>query len=141
MAQFPFLSDGWIAEVRKIREEYRGRAPHIPVTVRMNHVINEVPFGDGVLNTHLDTSSGEMELATGHLDSPDLMVTMSYSTAKAIFADFDAQAAMNAFLSGRIRVDGDITKMLALQTAMSGGGADVDAQEVVQRIRDVTAPG
>src|SRR5690606_40850406 len=46
---------------------------------------SDVPFGDGVINAHMDTSSGEMQMDTGHLDDADLTVTVDYATAKAIF--------------------------------------------------------
>lgn len=139
VAQYPFLSDEWIAQSKKIREEYDDRVPAVTVSVRMNQVINDVPFGDGVVHAHVDTSSGRLEMDTGHLESPDLTVTLSYDTAKAILVDADAQAAMNAFMSGRIRVDGDITKMIALQTASAGAAADPVAAEVVRRIQGITA--
>ena len=136
--QFPFLSDEWLAESRKIREEYTDRVPKIPVTVRMNQIISEVPFGDGVIHAHVDTSSGQLDIETGHLESPDLTVTMSYETAKAILIDGDTQAAMNAFLGGRIKVDGDITKMLALQAGAAGSSSDPGAGELVRRIQAIT---
>ena len=139
LAQYQFLSDEWLAEARRIREEYHGRTPHIPVSVKMNQVIQDVPFGDGVINAHVDTSSGELTMETGHLDSPDLTITISYDTAKAILVDGDAQAAMQAFMSGRIRVDGDITKMLALQTAGMAGNTDPAALELAKRLQDITA--
>ncbi len=139
MGQYQFLSDEWLEQTRKLREEYRDQVPEVPVTVRMNQVINEVPFGDGVIYAHVDTSSGVLEMETGHLESPDLTVTLSYSTAKAILVDGDAQAAMNAFLSGRIKVDGDITKMIALQTAGSGAAVNPSAVELVRRIQEMTA--
>ena len=138
MNQYPFLSDEWLAESRKIREEYRDRVPKIPVTVRMNQIINEVPFGDGVIHAYVDTSSGQLDIETGHLESPDLTVTLSYGTAKAILIDGDAQAAMNAFLGGRIKVDGDVTKMLALQVGAAGSSSDPGAAELVKRIQDIT---
>ncbi|HLI53580.1 MAG TPA: SCP2 sterol-binding domain-containing protein [Acidimicrobiales bacterium] len=139
MTRYPFLSDEWIEQSKKLREEYRDRTPPVPVSVRMNQVINDVPFGEGVVHAHLDTSSGRLEMDTGHLESPDLTVTLSYDTAKAILVDADAQAAMNAFMSGRIRVDGDITKMIALQTASAGAAADATAAELVRRIQEITA--
>lgn len=139
MGQYQFLSDEWLEQTRKLREEYRGQVPQLPVTVRMNQVINEVPFGDGVIRAHVDTSSGVLEMETGHLEAPDLTVTLSYATAKAILVDGDAQAAMNAFLSGRIKVDGDITKMIALQTAGSGAAVNPAAVELVKRIQEMTA--
>ena len=138
MNQYPFLSDEWLAESRKIREEYRDRVPKIPATVRMNQIISEVPFGDGVIHAHVDTSSGQLDIETGHLESPDLTVTMSYETAKAILIDGDTQAAMNAFLGGRIKVDGDITKMLALQAGAAGSSSDPGAAELVRRIQAIT---
>jgi putative sterol carrier protein len=136
--QYLFLSDEWLAESRKIREEYRERVPQIPVTVRMNQIITEVPFGEGVIHAHVDTSSGQLEIDTGHLESPDLTVTLNYDTAKAILIDGDAQAAMNAFLGGRIKVDGDITKMIALQAGAAGGSSDPGAAELVRRIQAMT---
>jgi hypothetical protein len=139
LSQFPFLSDEWVTATRKIREEYKDRVPEVPVSVRMNQVINDVPFGEGVIHAHVDTSSGKLEMETGHLESPDLTITLDYATAKAILVDGDAQAAMNAFLGGRIKVDGDITKMIALQTAGASSATDPSAAEVLKRIQAITA--
>ena len=138
MSQYPFLSEEWLAEARKIRAEYRGKAPEIPVSVRMNQVIQDVPFGDGVVHAHVDTSSGQLEIETGHLESPDLTITIGYDTAKAILVDGDAQAAMQAFLGGKIKVDGDITKMMALQAAGANSGADPAAAELAKRLQGIT---
>jgi putative sterol carrier protein len=139
VSQYPFLSDEWVAESRRIREEYKDQIPEIAVSVRMNQVVNEVPFGDGVIHAHVDTSSGGLEIEPGHLESPDLTVTLSYATAKSILVDGDTQAAMNAFLGGRIKVDGDITKMLALQTVGASSASDPRAVEMVKRIQAMTA--
>ena len=58
-----------------------------------------------------------MELDTGHLEGEDLTVTVDYATAKAIFVDGNPQAGMQAFMAGKIKVQGDMTKMMAMQTA------------------------
>ena len=140
MSQYPFLSDEWLAEARRIRAEFKDRAPEIPVSVRMNQIIQDVPFGDGTINAHVDTSSGQLEIETGHLESPDLTITIGYETAKAILVDGDAQAAMQAFLGGRIKVDGDITKMIALQSAgIERRRADPAALELARRLQAITA--
>ena len=139
MGQYQFLSDEWLEQTRMIREEYRDQVPEVPVSIRMNQVINEVPFGDGVIHAYIDTSAGFLDIEVGKLEAPDLTVTLSYSTAKSILVDADATAAMNAFLSGRIKVDGDITKLLALQTAGAGAAVNPAAAEVVRRIQDLTA--
>ncbi len=138
MKQYPFLSEEWLAAARKIRAEYRGKTATIPVSVRMNQIIDGVPFGDGVIHAHVDTSSGDLEIETGHLESPDLTITISYETAKAILVDGDAQAAMQAFLGGRIKVDGDITKMIAFQNTSIGAAADPGAAELARRLQAIT---
>ena len=126
-------------ESRRIREEYRDQVPEVQVSVRMNQIIQDAPFGDGTLHVHIDTSSGQLEMENGHLEAPDLTVTLTYDTARAILVDGDAQAAMNAFMSGKIRVDGDITKMIALQTAGAGMSVNPAAAEMVKRIQAITA--
>ena len=138
MSQYAFLSEEWLAEARRIRAEYKDKVPPITVSVRMNQVIKEVPFGEGEIQAHVDTSSGEMEMDTGHLDSPDLTVTIPYDVAKAILVNNDAQAGMQAFLGGKIRVDGDVTKMMALQTAGASAATDPNAQELARRLQAIT---
>ncbi len=104
----------------------------------MNQIIQDVPFGEGTIKAHIDTSSGQLELETGHLDSPDLTITVEYQTAKALLVDGDPQAAMQAFLSGRIKVDGDITKLIALQAAGMSGGANPAALDLARRLQAIT---
>lgn len=139
MGRYQFLSDEWLEETRRIREQHKDQAPAVPVAVRMNQVINDVPFGDGVIKAYVDTSSGIVDMEVGHLDRPDLTITLSYATAKAILVDGDAAQAMNAFMSGRIKVDGDITKLIALQSAGAGAGGNAAAAEVVRKIQEITA--
>jgi putative sterol carrier protein len=139
MGQFPFLSDEWMAETRKIRAEYQDRVPEIPVSVRMNQIIQDVPFGDGVIHAYVDTSSGQLVVEAGQLETPDLTVTLAYDTARALLVDGDAQAAMSAFLGGRIKIDGDITKLIALQTVGAQSAANPAAIEMVKRIQEMTS--
>ena len=116
MPTYPFLSDEWIAAAREIREDHEGTAA-VPHVMKMNLVITEVPFGEGTIDAHMDTTNGELELDTGHLEGEDLTVTVDYVTAKAIFVDGNPQAGMQAFMAGKIKVQGDMTKMMAMQTA------------------------
>ncbi|MGO8875657.1 MAG: SCP2 sterol-binding domain-containing protein [Acidimicrobiales bacterium] len=134
MAAYPFLSPEWTEEARKVRAEYADRAPAAPVTMRMNLVVNDVPFGEGTLDAHLDTTGGDLVLDQGHLDDADLKVTIDYLTAKATLIEGNPQAAMQAFMAGRIRVEGDMSKLLALQ----GSPADPIHLEIAQRMRDIT---
>ena len=54
-----------------------------------------------------------MEMDTGHIEGADLTVTLDYATAKAILVDGNPQAGMQAFMAGKIKVQGDMTKMMA----------------------------
>src|SRR3546814_18858856 len=76
------LSEEWIAAAEAIREEYAGKATTAPPPMKMNVVITEVPFGEGSMDAHIDTSDGEMSLDMGHLDGEDLHVTVDYATGK-----------------------------------------------------------
>ena len=134
MAKYPFLSDEWLTEARKVREEFQGKGQPIPHAMKMNQVITNVPFGEGTMKAHMDTSSGELEMDTGHLDAPDLTVTIDYDTAKAIFVEGNPQAGMQAFMAGKIKVEGDMTKLMVMQSATP----DATAAEVAARIKEIT---
>jgi putative sterol carrier protein len=131
----PFLSDEWMTEAKKIREEYAGKAPAPTHAVKMNQIITDVPFGDGTINAFMDTSGGEMNMDTGHLDDPDVTVTLDYETAKSIFVDGNPQAGMQAFMAGKIKVQGDMTKLMAMQQ----GAPDPVQLEIAGRIKEITA--
>ena len=135
MSKHQFLSEEWIASAQAIREEYAGTATTAPPPMKMNVVITEVPFGEGSMDAHIDTTDGEMSLDMGHLDGEDLTVTVDYDTAKAIFIDQDQQASMQAFMAGKIKVQGDMTKMMAMQTAPP----DPTQVEMANKIAEITA--
>jgi putative sterol carrier protein len=124
-----------VSEARKIRQEYEGKGAAVPHQMKMNLVVTEVPFGSGAIDAHLDTSEGAVKLELGHIEPVDLTVTLDYATAKAILVEGNPQAGMQAFMSGRIKVDGDMSKLMALQ----GAAPDPTAAEVATRLRDITA--
>jgi hypothetical protein len=136
MATSPFLSDEWLDEADRIRAEFDGRAGAIPHSVRMNLVVTEVPFSDEHVLAHLDTSEGDLRLGRGHVDQPDLTVTVDYGTAKAILVDQDAAAGMQAFMAGKVRIDGDMAKLMVLQSTAAAG--DPVATELAGRLRAIT---
>ena len=100
----------------------------------MNQIVTEVPFGEGEIKAHIDTSEGELKMDLGHIENPDLTVTLDYVTAKAILVEGNPQVGMQAFMAGKIKVDGDITKLMAMQA----GAADPSAMEVALAIQEMT---
>ena len=115
---FPFLSAEWMDAAKAIREKYADQSPAITISVRMNQIITDTPFDDGDVRLYLDTSAGTLVMETGELETPDLTLTTDYDTAKKIFVDQDQAAGMQAFMAGKIKVQGDMMKMMAMQTSM-----------------------
>ena len=136
MPSYPFLSDEWLDEARNIRAEYEGKTAPIPHVVRMNLVVTVVPFSDEDILAHMDTSSGELILDTGHIENQDLKVVVDYDTAKAILIEGNPQAGMQAFMAGKVRVEGDMAKLMALTA--TPGAADPAAAEMAARLREIT---
>ncbi|MCE2764817.1 MAG: SCP2 sterol-binding domain-containing protein [Ilumatobacteraceae bacterium] len=132
---FPFLSQEWMDAAKAIRAKYQDQAPKITAVIRINQVITDVPFGEGTVKSYMDTSSGDMEVELGELENPDATVTTDWATARAIFALNDQAAAMQAFMGGKIKVAGDMMKMMALQTQMPQ--TDITAK-VAEEIKAIT---
>jgi len=107
-----------MAAAREIRERYHDQLPEITVSVRINQVITDVPFGEGTINAYIDTSDGEFRLELGELETPDAVLMTDYATARSMMVDQDPTIAMQSFMAGKIRVQGDITKLMAIQMAM-----------------------
>jgi len=132
----PFLSEDWIAAARDIRARYADEAPTTSAAVRVNLNISEVPFGEGSMPAHLDTSSGRLEMELGHLDEADATVTTDYLTAKNLVVYQDQGALMQAFMGGRVKIQGDGTKLMALAAAGQTGSATPEAVRLAGKIAD-----
>jgi SCP-2 sterol transfer family len=113
-----FLSESWIEAARDIRHRYAGDVPPIDVVVRINVITTKVPFGDGTISAYIDTSNGSLEMELGSIEGSDLTVTTDYETARKLFVEQDPTASMQAFMGGRIKVEGDITRLMVMQTSL-----------------------
>jgi hypothetical protein len=134
MAKYAFLTPEWVQAAKDVREEFKGKLAPPAHKVKMNMVITEVPFGDGTVNAYMDTSGDEASMELGQVEGEDLTVTVDYATAKAIFIDNNPQAGMQAFMAGKIKVQGDMTKLMAMQS----GAVDPAAAEVSAKIAEIT---
>lgn len=129
-----FLSNEWMDAARAIRTKYEGQTPKISAVIRINQVITDVPFGDGLVKSFIDTSSGEMQMDLGELDGPDATVTTDWETARAMFAIGDQAAAMQAFMTGKIKVEGDMMKIMSMQTAVPQNDVTLKIAEEIKGI-------
>ena len=116
MPKYAFLSDEWVGEAKRIYAEAGaggvnpGSAGLAPV--RVNLVVTDAPFSSAPIDAHVDTSAGRLDIDVGHLSEPDVTISLGYDTARSLFVQGDVQAVLQAFLGGRIKVDGDLSKLL-----------------------------
>ena len=132
---YEFLTEEWMTEAKRLRDEAGAPASPPAHVIRMNQVITGAPFQDEDVLAFMDTSDGELKMELGALENPDLTVTVDYDTAKAIFVEQNPQAGMQAFMAGKIKVQGDMTKLMAMQQT----APDPAAVELAQKIKDMTA--
>jgi hypothetical protein len=132
VTKHPFLSDPWFDEVRRLHDAAGGAAPE-GAEVRMNLMIQSTPF-DSDLAMHLAVAGGRADWGKGHLDDAEVTLTLAYETAKAIFVEGNPQAAIEAFMAGRIIVQGDITKLMVMQPTGPGS----TGSELTRALQEIT---
>jgi len=132
-----FLSDEWIDAAKALAEEYRDSFDAPEVQTKINVNINEIHHReDPTLQGHLDTSTGTPHVELGHLDDAELTISVDYETAKIILITPDPQQMMAAFMGGKILVEGDVTKLMSLQT--NAMNPPPEALELYQKIDALT---
>ena len=125
---YPFLSDPWLEEVQKlVAGAGQGMMPE---SVQINMVVTDGPGGD----RQLHVSGGTF--AVGLLDGCPTKLTVPYRVARDMFVKGDQAAAMNAFMSGQIKVEGDMTRLMAMQaqTQPAGGPSQAEIQAMLLAI-------
>ncbi len=135
MATHEFLSADWVAAASDIRDEYADRLAPPGLALRVNLVVTDAPFSEEDVRAFIDTSNGETLAELGVLDDPDLTLTVDHATARRVFLGKDPGTALEAYMSGRIVVDGDMSKLFALQAQ----SVDPVAAELAGRIAAITA--
>jgi hypothetical protein len=129
---YPFLSDEWLTEVKKLAAE--GGSGMMPGGVQLNMLVTGSPEGDKEL--HISDGS----FGGGLVDGCPTKVTIPYAVARNMFISGDQAAAMQAFMSGQIKVDGDMSKLMAMQSQGAANPAGSAAQaRMQQRLREITA--
>ncbi len=132
---YTFLTDEWMEAARALREQYADRLPEVTIEVKINQVVTDVPFGDGTIHAYIDSSDGNLDLELGELDQPDVTLTTDYETAKAMVVDQDPAVVMQSFMAGKITVQGDMMKLMAMQTAVPSNEASA---ELAAELRAIT---
>jgi putative sterol carrier protein len=126
--KYPFLSDAWFDAAAKVISEHdTGAPPGASVLLNL-----EVEDGSDKINFHMGSRDGQTLFGKGHDDSADVTLSTDMETAKAVFIDGNPQAGMQAFMSGKVRVQGDMTKLMMAQ----GGGGNPALTDALQGITE-----
>lgn len=103
-----WLTQEWLDESTRLAE---GQPERPGSTARLQYVIVDGPDGD-VAYYWIIVDGRLVENRLGHLDDSEVTLTETYDDAKAIQrGELDANAA---FMQGRIKVGGDVAKLMAL---------------------------
>ncbi len=128
-----FLSDGWFDEVKKITEAAGDlEIPDAIKDIKINLVVSDSP--DGTIDAHIAGGS----FGKGALPDASTKLKLGYELAGKLFIEQDQNAGMQAFMSGQIQVEGDMSKMMAMQ---SGGGPTEKQKKVQEQIKSMTDLG
>jgi len=125
-----FLTDAWFTEVDRLRAE----AGEIPVPEMVKNILVNITVSghpDGDKSIHLQGG----DFKPGHADAARTKITLPYPVAKSLFIDGDQNAGMQAFMSGQIQVEGDMTVMMQMQAA---GEPSAEAKALTEKVRAMT---
>ena len=125
-----FLSDGWFTQADKIQNDVNAPVPAAIKDLKINMQVTGGPSGDVAFRME----AGKM--VKGHAADAPTKLVIPFDTARAMLIDQNQQAVMSAFMSGQIRVEGDMAKLMQMQMA---GPPSPEAQKVSQLIKEMTA--
>ena len=123
-----FLSDEWFKKVKEITAD--AGDIEIPAALKDLTFNLSVTLADGAeKKAHMHAG----QFGEGHKDAP-VTIFVPADIARKIFVDQDQQAGMQAFMSGQMRVEGDVTKLMVLQSVQPTD----DLKDLMTDIKDIT---
>jgi putative sterol carrier protein len=122
-----FLTEEWAQDVTAALNGHEGFKNAIGAAdLSIQFTTEDGP--DGEINHYLKSSGGASNVVIGALDDPDVTVKQSYETAMAISkGDLNTQTA---FMTGKLKVSGNLAKLMMHQSAIQQWGAAVNDLDV-----------
>ncbi|HEU4321280.1 MAG TPA: SCP2 sterol-binding domain-containing protein [Acidimicrobiia bacterium] len=122
-----FLTEEWARDVTAALNSHEGFKNAIGAAdLAIQFETEDGP--DGNVNYFLKSSGGTSNMALGDLEDADVTVKQSYDTATAIAkGDLNTQTA---FMTGKLKVSGNLAKLMMHQSAIQQWGAAVSELDV-----------
>lgn len=128
--KYKFLSAEWFDKVA----ELKNAAGDLQVPAALNDlVINITVSGTEFGDVDISLVSGMIE--KGHQANAPTKMTLPLDLAQRLFIDNDQSAGMQGFMSGQIRIEGDMSKLMAMQTIQPSA----KQKELQKQILEATA--
>ena len=123
-----FLSEEWTQEATDTLNGHDGFSSAIAnIDMELQFTVTDTPEGADV-DYSVIVGGGRAELKLGGTDDADVSVSNDYTTASAISkGELNMQAA---FMTGKLKVTGNLAKLMMHQTALSQMAAAVSAMDV-----------
>jgi hypothetical protein len=124
------MSNAWFDAIVKVRDEIG----EIPVDeaikdIAINLVVTDGPDGDQEM--HMKAGSFDRGLA----ENAPTKLTIPYEIARSLFVERDQQVAVEAFMAGRITIEGEIGPLMQLRMPRQDSP---QSRELKDRIKEIT---
>ena len=106
-----FLTDDWFATVADLTAQ----AGDLNLPPSLQALAINLIVTDATGQTELALASGKLQ--KGLVEQAKTTLTMDAQTLRKVFLEYDMSAAMQAFMTGKIKVQGDMSQLMSLQMA------------------------
>ena len=123
-----FLSDDWFSQV----EQLGNNAGELNLPPALANMVINLKVTDNDQTTEANFTDGLLH--RGLNDKATTTLLLDRDTLQSTITHFDMNEIMGAFMSGKIRVEGDMSQLMALQTARPS----TEQKELFKQIKSMT---
>ena len=109
-----FMSDEWFTKI----DELTKAAGDLEAPAGLQDLILNITV-TGVDDSDRDMCMNAGNIEQGHKDGAPTTLTLPADLARRLFIENDQSAGMQGFMSGQIKVEGDMSKLMAMQTVQA----------------------